>query len=162
MHDRVQSWAGPTEGHNQRESHQPAVFTYSNLGEKWTTDWTSYVTDDPLNPAAQVRVFRRGGGQERHANYNAGTGEFAMNTREHTTLTRTSSSPIRYERRLPDGSKEVFAQSDGASGYPRRVFLTESIDPQGNALTFTYDELSRLVAVTDALNQVTTIAYERP
>src|SRR5262249_18355510 len=60
------------------------------------------------------------------------------------------------------GSKEVFAQSDGASAFPRRVFMTQSVDPQGNALTFAYDAQSRLNTVTDATGQVTTLSYERP
>jgi RHS repeat-associated protein len=151
-----------TLAYNQRESHQPQTFSYTNLGAKWTMDWLSYVTDDPANPNAGVTVFYRGGGEEPHAGFDSGTGRFAMNAREHTVLTRTSSSPIRYERLLPDGSKEVFAQADGASAYPRRVFMTQSIDPHGNALTFTYDAQLRLVAVTDALGQVTTLAYELP
>ena len=37
--------------------------------------------------------------------------------------------------------------------------MTESIDPQGNKLTFTYDAQLRLVAITDALGQVTTLAH---
>src|SRR5262249_25059197 len=32
--------------YNQRDAFQPAVFTYANLGPKWTFDWLSYVTDD--------------------------------------------------------------------------------------------------------------------
>ncbi len=33
--------------YNHRDSFQPQIFTYSNLGPKWTFDWISYVTDDP-------------------------------------------------------------------------------------------------------------------
>ncbi len=40
------------------------------------------------------------------------------------------------------------------------MFLTQVIDPQGHALTFTYDAQMRLVALTDAIGQVTTLAYE--
>src|SRR5260221_5847018 len=63
---------------------------------------------------------------------------------------------------MPDGSREIFTQADGASAYQRRVFLAQSIDPQGNALPFTYDAQLRLVAVTDAIGQVTTLAYGLP
>ncbi|HEX4662635.1 MAG TPA: hypothetical protein VH144_03400, partial [Candidatus Saccharimonadales bacterium] len=38
--------------------------------------------------------------------------------------------------------------------------MTQSVDPHGNALTYTYDGSFRLVAVTDALGQVTTLSYE--
>jgi len=41
----------------------------------------------------------------------------------------------------------------------RRIFLTEVIDPQGHAVTLTYDSSVRLVAIADALGQVTTLAY---
>jgi YD repeat-containing protein len=40
--------------------------------------------------------------------------------------------------------------------------MTQAIDPQGNALTFTYDGQLRLVAVTGAIGQVTTLSYELP
>ena len=36
------------------------------------------------------------------------------------------------------------------------------IDPFGNAVTLTYDANLRLVAITDAIGQVTTITYEHP
>jgi RHS repeat-associated protein len=79
--------------------------------------------------------------------------------RSRATVVRTSSSPISYERRLPDGSVEVFAQPDGASAFPRRIFMTQARDAQGNGLTFTYDASLRLVTVQDAIGQVTTLSY---
>jgi YD repeat-containing protein len=144
----------------QRESHQPATFTYTNLGPKWTLSWLSYVFDDPTTPSAAAGVFRRGGGQDPFVGFDSGTGQDGQDTRTRTTLKRVSVDPIRYERHLPDGSVEVFAQTDGAVGSARRVFMTQSIDPQGNALTFTWDGQMRLVAVTDAIGQVTTLSYD--
>ena len=38
--------------------------------------------------------------------------------------------------------------------------MTELIDPLGQALTLSWDSQVRLVAITDAIGQVTTIAYE--
>ena len=148
--------------YNQRESHQPATFTYTNLGPKWTLEWLSYVVDDPTTPSAPSGLFRPGGGQDPYLSPDSGTGLFAEDTRTHTTLKRVSANPIRYERYLPDGSVDVFTQSDGAVGSTRRVFITESIDPQGSVLTFTWDAQMRLVAVTDAIGQVTTLSYELP
>src|SRR5262249_13504513 len=107
-------------------------------------------------------VFRRGGGQDPFLGFNGASNSFAQDTRTRTTLTRVSDDPIRYERTLPDGSVEVFTKSDGSVGSQRRVFMTQSIDPQGNALTFTYDSQMRLVAVTDAIGQVTTLSYDLP
>ena len=93
-------------------------------------------------------------------------GTSAPQTDNRSVIVRTSSSPIRYERRLPDGSVEVFSQSEGATS-PRKVFLTEWRDAQGNRLSFAYDsavsqgqDLLRLKQVTDALGQVTTLSYE--
>src|SRR5262249_33061995 len=43
-----------------------------------------------------------------------------------------------------------------------KVFLTRVVDPQGQAITFTYDGTFRLVAATDALGQVSTVSYELP
>ena len=147
--------------YNQRESHQPQTFTYSNFGARWTFDWLSYITDDPMNTNAAVALFRRGGSEQVYPSFEAATGRYAADTRDHTVLTRVSSSPVRYERALPDGSKEIFAHADGATAYPRRIFMTQVVAPQGQTLTLTYDAQSRLVSVADALGQVTTIAYER-
>lgn len=36
--------------YNQREAFQPANFTYSNFGPKWTCDWIAYITDNPQSP----------------------------------------------------------------------------------------------------------------
>jgi len=71
-------------------------------------------------------------------------------------------SPIRYDRRLSDGSIEVFTVSDGAPVGQRRVFMSALIDPLGQTLSLTWDAQARLVAISDALGQVTTIAYEHP
>jgi len=67
-----------------------------------------------------------------------------------------------YELRMPDGSKQVFAQSDGAAVFPRRMFLSQIIDPAGNALTFNYDGQLRLVSLTDATGRSTLFSYELP
>jgi YD repeat-containing protein len=74
-------------------------------------------------------------------------------------LVRVSSNPVRYERRLPDGSVEVYAASDGGPDGQRRVFLTELIDPLDQRLQFTWDAQLRLVGITDAVGQVTTLTY---
>jgi YD repeat-containing protein len=74
-------------------------------------------------------------------------------------LVQTSANPLTYERRHTDGSTEVFATPDGAVAGTRRVFLSSLVDPNGQALTFTWDAQLRLVAVTDALGQVTTLQY---
>jgi len=148
--------------YNQREAFQPQVFSYGNVGPKWNHGWQSYIEDDPVTPSQPVNLYLRGGGQETFTGYNATTQAYARHEEDRSQVVRVSTSPVRYERRLIDGSVEEYGQPDGASTFPRRVFLTHSIDPQGNALTFTYDASLRLVGVTDAIGQVTTLSYELP
>jgi RHS repeat-associated protein len=146
--------------YHQREEFQPQIFTYSNLGPKWTSDWISYVEDNPSNPLQTPRIYLRGGGRETPSDYDPGTQASAPHYKSHATLVRTASSPIRYERRLRDGSVDVYAQPDGAAISPRKVFLTEVIDPLGNAVKLTYDDSMRMVTITDAIGQVTALSYD--
>jgi len=148
--------------YNQREAFQPTTFSFSNLGPKWTINWLSYIEDDPTNPAATAYPAVSGGGRDTFDGFDTATHTYQPEPYKRSVLVRVSSSPIRYERHLSDGTVEVFAQPDGASTLPRRVFLTETRDPQGNAATFTYDAQLRLVAVTDAIGQVTTLSHESP
>ena len=77
-------------------------------------------------------------------------------------LDSRSNTPVRYERQMPDGSKEVYATSDGVTtgGYnARRIFLTQVIDPAGNIATLNYDATFRLTSVTDAAGRNTTFSY---
>ncbi|MGH9460491.1 MAG: hypothetical protein ACRD1X_04705 [Vicinamibacteria bacterium] len=144
--------------YNQREAGQPQTFTYSNLGHQWTHDWMSYVEDNPSALGDPVVLYVRGGGSETYQGFENNVSEPQLDTR--AVMAITSTNPIEYERRLPDGSVEIYAQPDGAATAPRKVFLTETLDPQGNAITFTYDGQLRLVSVTDAIDQVTTLSYE--
>jgi hypothetical protein len=50
--------------YNQKETQQPAAFTYSNLGPKWTFGWLSYVSDNPNTQLPLTRLYRSGGGAE--------------------------------------------------------------------------------------------------
>ena len=145
--------------YNEREADQPVVFNNFNVGQKWTLNWISWIQDDPNAPGSQVLRFAAGGGGWPYSGYNAATGEFAPEPDNGAVLVRTSSNPITYELRYADGSKEVFAMSDGATTYPRKVMLTQIIDAQGNALTLNYDSQHRLTTVTDAIGQQTTFTY---
>jgi len=145
--------------YNQREDSQPANFTFFNVGQKWTLNWLSYVTDDPGNPGASVTRYLAGGGSISYSGYSSTTGRFTAQDTNGSILVRTSGSPIAYQRLLPDGGVEVYAQSDGSGSYPRKVFLTRIIDPQGNALTLAYDAQLRLTTATDAVGRQTTFTY---
>ena len=145
--------------YNQKETQQPAAFSYSNLGPKWTFNWLSYVSDDPTVQLPQMSVYVPNGGAEIYS-FDQGSQSFLPHPQSHATLVKTGSAT--YERRLPDGSKQIFAQSDGAISYPRRIFMTQMVDPAGNAVTIGYDASFRITTLTDALGLVTTLAYDQP
>ena len=146
--------------YNRRESFQPANFTYSNFGPKWTCDWISYVTDNPSNLLANVTIYAGGGGQRTFSGFDPVQQAFAPQQYDQTLLRRTG--PASYDLIYPNGSKLVFSQPDGSIGTSRNVFLTQIVDPQGNAVTLTYDANLRIVALTDAIGQVTTLTYGVP
>ena len=143
--------------YNQKESQQPATFAYSNLGPKWTFNWHSYVSDDPNVQLPLTGVYVPGGGAEVFA-FDSGSQTFVPDAQSHATLVKTGAAS--YERRLPDGSKQIFGLSDGAASYPRRIFMTQVVDLAGNSVTIGYDGSFRVTTITDALGQVTNLSYE--
>lgn len=143
--------------YNHRDAFQPANFSYSNFGPKWTCDWVSYITDDPSNTLADVSYYIMGGGTRTFTGFDTNSETFAFQVYDQTLLTRTG--PASYEMLARDGSKLVFNQSDGAIGTARKIFLTQMLDPHGNAVTLSYDSDLRIVAITDAIGQVTTLSY---
>lgn len=145
--------------YNQREDSQPANFNFFNVSPKWTLNWLSYVTDDPHNPGANVSRYMAGGGAFYYTGYNSATGQFAAQDTDGSILVLASQTPITYQRQLSDGSVEIYAQSNGSASYPRSIFLSEVIDPQGNTLTLNYDNQERLVSLTDATGRQTTFTY---
>jgi len=124
---------------------------------KMTHDWHAYLIDSPQSPQADVRYVIGGGGARTFKGFNTNSQTFAFQQYDQTLLKRTG--PDSYELVWPDGSKKIFSQPDGSVGAGRRVYLTQIVDPAGNALTCTYDQDVRLVAVTDTIGQVTTLTY---
>ncbi len=156
--------------YNSREENQPQIFPFAHVGTRWTLNWVSYLEEVPFTTfnsgttlayaqPAHVAVHVPQGGVERSA-YPFPDGTYPRHHRSGAVLARVSSTPVIYERRHTDGSKEVYARSDGGVPGMRRVFLTSMVDPSGQALAFTWDAQVRLVALTDALGQVTTLHYD--
>lgn len=144
--------------YNQREANQPTAFSYSNLGPKWTFNWLSYVTDNgPAVASAYPAVYLRGGGTAVYKGFNSSTQSYAPDGQTLATLVRISDSV--YERRFPDGAKEVFSESDGSMSFPRRIFLRSVVDGAGDAITLTYNGL-RIATITDSLGWSTKFSYE--
>ncbi len=163
--------------YNQRESNQPGIFPYVNLGSRWTAHWISFILDNPDQYNADVKRITGGGGAEIQ-DYdtwvlNSSTGEherfYLAEACNGSKLVRTQNSPPIYERTLADGSIEIFSYDDGAvsPATERRVFLTSRTDPFGHTINFTYETITdtggsdyiRLKKITDALGQDTTLTY---
>lgn len=140
--------------YNHRDYLQPPSLIYRKLGVRWTHDWEGFIVDAPLNPLADVKYFVRGGGARTFTGFDTNSQGFASQQLEQTRLTRTG--PSSYEMLFPDGSKKIFGFRSGA-----RVFLTQFVDPAGNAVTLTWSG-DRLLALTDAIGQVTTLSYDHP
>jgi len=143
--------------YNQLEANQPATFYYSNLGPLWDFNWLSYVTDNPSSPGADLSLYQSGGGTIDYTGFNPATQSYAFEPISQTTLTQTSSSS--YEQQFQDGSKREFALSDGSLGTSRRIFMTQLIDPAGNAVELQYDTSLRITSIIDALGQTTSFLY---
>ena len=141
---------------------QPQTFTYGNVGSKWNYSWQAYIEDDPVTPSQPANLYVRGGGQETYTGYNAGTQSYARHSENRALVVRVSTSPVRYERRLVDGSVEEYGQPDGALTFPRKVFLTKVTDPRATASPSPTTRACVSWRVTDAIGQVTTLSYELP
>jgi YD repeat-containing protein len=133
--------------YDHRETRNPQTIDYGSVGPMWSHNWLSYVTEGAL----WVRL--RGHGMESYLG-------LPFQLMSGATLVQVSNDPPRYERRLRDGTVEVFTLGDRPASQPgRRIFLTEVIDPQGHSVELTYDSSFRLVSLTDAIGQVTTFDY---
>jgi len=147
--------------YDQRDDNQPANFTYTNFGPKWTFGYTAYIEDDTTDPNGTVIRYRNGTRYE-FSGFDPVSGKYDFTTETRLLLEKVSASPIRYELTYPDGAIMVFEASDGTVGAGRKVFLSEMRDPRGNGVTLSYDSQMRLVAITDQLGQVSVLSYDHP
>jgi RHS repeat-associated protein len=171
--------------YNQREASQPTTFDYGNVGNLWMFGWQSYVDeedDSTIISAGQPpdilttitpTVHLMGGGTEPYPTEQAASPDtgtpFILYSAQyqqdsHVQLSKLAANS--FVQVNPDGSRYIYGFSTGYVTNPatpliahNRFFLTQIIDPAGNALTFSYDSSLRLVAATDALGQVTTLSY---
>lgn len=172
--------------YNQREAAQPAIFNFSNLGPKWNSNWIAYISlvavAYPVGNLSIIKyypiVHLPGGGLESYVPpVLAVDSPLPIDRESHCQMSQTQDGA--WVRTAPDGSKMVFGLLSGVAipgkliapgGTADRTFdgyfLTRIIDPVGNSTNFTYDKpvvdsalAARLIAVSDSLNQVTTLAY---
>ncbi len=150
--------------YTQRTTSQPADFAFTNLGPKWNMNWLSYIVDDPADTFAVSGLARAGGGRisAEYQDSDSAFFNYRLLGKSTMLLRRSISAGLRYEVVSVDGSKDVYEQSDGSTIAPRRVFLTQRIDPAGNVTKLTYDSSMRITKITDAIGQETVLSYERP
>ena len=147
--------------YNQREASQPATFSWFNVSPKWTLNWLSYVQDDPAVPGSNVTRYVGGGGsialfrlQQRHR---------SIHDRKHEML-QFSQEPLPI--RSPTNASAATAASKSfrsrmvPAAIHARIFLTQIIDPAGNAATLNYDNQLRLTSILDATGRTTTFSYD--
>ncbi len=145
--------------YNHRENGQPAIFTYSNLGPKWTFNWLAYVKDNPTDSSADVSLYVDGGGSQPFQNFDPVSQTFQVQLKSQALLKRTSTNS--YELLYRDGSKKIFSLA-GPGITVRRVYMTQVIDPAGNTVSINYDGSYRITSLVDAIGQTTTFAYTHP
>jgi RHS repeat-associated protein len=143
---------------------QAAAVTTDMLGTGWTYDWLSFIQDQPQSPMADVKYFAGGGGARTFTGFKSTNQTFASQAYDQSLLRRISTN--RYELLWPDGSRQIFAQPDGSIGSMRNVYLTQVLDASSNAITLSYNTtpegVMHLIAITDAIGQVTTLTYGVP
>jgi len=142
----------------QRETLQPATFAYTNFGPNWTFSWLSYITDT-IGSNAQATVFMRGGGSEPFTFSSSSATTALQGPYSQATLTRTVNSSNKstgFTLTFPDGTFQEYNQPLGSGG---QFFMTAVGDAAGNTVILTYDSQMRIVAITDAIGQVTTLTY---
>jgi RHS repeat-associated protein len=143
--------------YNQQDDSLPATPDFGNLGPQWSDNFISFVQDDPNDPGSSVTLALAGGGYRSYLGYNRQTGAFTPEEAKGAILTRVSATE--YKRVFADGTEDIYAEPDGSTSNPRRIFLTRKVDRYGNAMTLTYDTSLRLMSITDAIGQATTLHY---
>ena len=141
--------------YNHRDYLQPVSLISSRFGPNWTHDWFAFIKDNPGSPLADVKYFVGGGGARTFSGFDTNTQTFAPQQFDQTRLQRKGANS--YEMLFSNGSKKIFGLRAG-----NQLYLTQVVDPAGNAVTLTWDGNLRLVALTDAIGQVTTISYDHP
>ncbi|MBL9171397.1 MAG: RHS repeat-associated core domain-containing protein [Verrucomicrobiales bacterium] len=163
--------------YNQRESGQPSIFNFSNLGPRWSFNWLGYLYGN--FDGGSVEYHTEEGGVLIYSKALPNS-PFTHGPEPKTQTVLRQISKQRVELDYPDGTRKVFAREAGEETDPRhtttgprllaasvspttgpasRLFLTELFDPTGNKLAITYDPSDRVVAITDAIGQITRVGY---
>jgi len=129
----------------------PEEDAYFSFGTNWSCSLREYVIDQ----GGTVRMHRGGAG---FVDYTSGeTHPFDA------SIVQIISPQISYERDLPGGGKEIFQQPYTNADGDVLIFISQKLDPQGNALTYNYSTnggILKLTSVTDADGHSTSLYYE--
>jgi RHS repeat-associated protein len=146
--------------YSHRDTQQPAIFTYTNFGPKWTSNWISYITDN-FSSTGTADLYAPGGGIESYGFsgdttpsggkiYNPGLDDQAL-----VTSLVSAGKTVGFTRQLADGSVQTFARRFATN----RFFLSSVADPQGNKVILFYDGFMRITTIRDAALENTTLTY---
>ncbi|MFA7480371.1 MAG: hypothetical protein WC314_07690, partial [Vulcanimicrobiota bacterium] len=135
-----------------REINQPSVFDYSNLGPKWTTNWTSFLTDQ-RSSNGKVVLYKASGGSDEYQ-FLSGSTISQPGSYSQASLLDTGDG---FRLDWPDGSYHEYEQFVGG-----RYFLSALIDSQGNTIRLEYDLLGRLQTIRDAVDRPMSLFYGLP
>lgn len=142
--------------YNQRDASGSPPSPQTNFGSRWACHWLACVVDDPAQPSAPVQVQLAGGGSETYLFTEGQTESAHLQSGAH--LEKISGG---YERRLPDGSRELFELERAGDSSLRTHFLTRRIDRHGSTFALQYQELGgmRLQRIIDPLGGATSLEY---
>ncbi|MBB5352942.1 RHS repeat-associated protein [Haloferula luteola] len=145
--------------YDQRSSVIEDAPPQGNFGPRWTHRYSSYLelTGTPIGevPATSANIIW-GNGQFYTYNFETGSGRFLSRYIERPRLA-WSPTESEFTFSNPDGSKFVYGHPNSPA--PTRYFLTKIVDAQGNAVSLGYDGNNRLISITDAIGQQTTLSY---
>jgi RHS repeat-associated protein len=140
-----------------RDDVQPPVFTYTNFGPKWTSNWISYVTDNTTFDGGTADLYLPGGGLESYVNSRFNGNQILSpgpKTQAQMTKIMSGNTVLGFKRSLSDGSIQLFQSWLAANQY----FLSAVYDPQGNGISLNYNG-TRLISITDVSGHAMTLTY---
>lgn len=139
--------------YNQADWSQPQLPQSTWFGSRWTHNWASFIDGTISNNTLALHMG--GGGIVRH--YRVG-GTWQPEERTGDILQpSTGSLPTTIQLTKRSGAIETYTLL--ASGFAPRWYLTQTRDPQGNAVNLAYDSDRRLLTVTDATLGTLTFSY---
>jgi RHS repeat-associated protein len=136
--------------YNQREAGQAGGLNYPNIGSKWSFNWLAFIEKISLT---EFRYVTPGGGYETYL-MDPITGTFPTQLKSRSKLVKIGESS--FVMTFADGSVEQFTYK--VTGSPTRWYREKYIDPQGNALTYTFSTTSGLKL--DTVDNRTTTSAE--